>query len=45
MTANRPYRKGMSVDDAILEIKRCSGTQFDPNLAALFIEYIVSREL
>ena len=43
MTADRPYRKGMSVDDAILEIKRCSGTQFDPEIANLFVSKVLSE--
>src|SRR4030081_1437114 len=31
MTSDRPYRPdGLRVDDAIAEIVRCSGTQFDP---------------
>ena len=31
MTSDRPYRpEGMSIDDAVQEIVRCSGTQFDP---------------
>ena len=37
MTSTRPYRVALSHEVAISEIKRCSGTQFDPNLAALFI--------
>ncbi len=44
MTADRPYRKGMSVDDAIQEIKRCSGTQFDPEIASIFIRKILTEE-
>jgi response regulator RpfG family c-di-GMP phosphodiesterase len=29
MTSGRPYRAGMSVDYAMAELRRCSGTQFD----------------
>ncbi|MHB1501802.1 MAG: HD domain-containing phosphohydrolase [Candidatus Dormibacteria bacterium] len=35
MTTNRPYRAAKSLDEALLEIERCSGTQFDPRVAAL----------
>ncbi len=38
MTSTRSYRKALEHEVAIEEIKRCSGTQFDPNLAALFIQ-------
>jgi diguanylate cyclase len=37
MTADRPYRKGMSHEYAIAEIQRCSGSQFDPEIATLFL--------
>jgi putative two-component system response regulator len=38
MTSDRPYRpEGMSVDDAIQEIVRCSGTQFDPEVVAAVV--------
>lgn len=30
MTSDRPYRRGMSVEEALDELRRCSGTQFDP---------------
>ena len=38
MTLDRPYRSGLTPDDAIAEIERCKGTQFDPELAELFIQ-------
>ena len=44
MTANRPYRKGMSHEDALNEIKRCSGTQFDPYIVATFRDYCLKEE-
>lgn len=37
MTSTRSYRVALSHQQAIGEIKRCSGSQFDPNLAELFI--------
>jgi HD-GYP domain-containing protein (c-di-GMP phosphodiesterase class II) len=32
MTSDRSYRKAMSLDDAIAELRRVSGTQFDPQV-------------
>jgi putative nucleotidyltransferase with HDIG domain len=40
MTADRPYRAGMSVADAIQEINECKGRQFDPVLAEIFISKV-----
>jgi HD-GYP domain-containing protein (c-di-GMP phosphodiesterase class II) len=37
MTSTRSYRPALSHEEAIGEIKRCSGTQFDPKLAEIFI--------
>ncbi|MBP6773492.1 MAG: response regulator [Gemmatimonadaceae bacterium] len=36
MTSGRVYRMGMSVDDAVSELRRCAGTQFDPACVAAF---------
>jgi diguanylate cyclase (GGDEF)-like protein len=32
MTEDRPYRPAFSVEDALAELSRCSGTQFDPDV-------------
>src|SRR4030042_3500532 len=42
MTSDRPYRKAMSKADAIKELKRCSGTQFDPDLVKFFIDNVLT---
>ncbi len=38
MTSDRSYRAALSVEQALAELQRCSGTQFDPALAEKFIE-------
>ncbi|MCO5113090.1 MAG: HD domain-containing protein [Bdellovibrionaceae bacterium] len=38
MVSTRPYRKGMSMDRVLEEIKRCVGTQFDETLVKVYIE-------
>ena len=38
MTSDRPYRKGMSMENAIIEIDKCKGTQFDVEIASMFVE-------
>ncbi|MGI8548030.1 MAG: HD domain-containing phosphohydrolase [Gemmatimonadaceae bacterium] len=45
MTSSRVYRAGRTMlpEDAITEIQRCLGTQFDPGLGAAFIN-VVRRE-
>jgi HD-GYP domain-containing protein (c-di-GMP phosphodiesterase class II) len=30
MTTDRSYRKALRVDEAVAELRRCSGTDFDP---------------
>lgn len=40
MTSKRIYSKTKSKDGAIKELKRCSGTQFDPVLVEKFIEIL-----
>lgn len=40
MTSDRPYRKALTQSDAIAELKRCAGTQFDADLVQAFIEVL-----
>lgn len=45
MTANRVYRKQLDIDFVLEELVRCSGTQFDPEIADIMIALVVSGEL
>lgn len=45
MTNNRPYKKAFSMEMAIEELKRCSSTQFDPELVNIFLEVINELEV
>lgn len=40
MTAKRVYRNALDMDQVIGELKRCRGTQFDPDLTDLFLQLI-----
>lgn len=40
MTRDRPYRKALSVDEALEELKRFSGTQFDPQVVQAMIALV-----
>jgi putative two-component system response regulator len=37
MTSDRPYRPGLSMEEAIAELVRCSGTQFDPSVVTAVV--------
>ncbi len=45
MISKRSYKEAMSVEEAIGEIRRNQGTQFDPELAVLFIQLIESGKI
>lgn len=44
MTEDRIYRKALSKEEAIEEIRRNSGSQFDPLIANIFIESVLGEE-
>ena len=40
MTSKRTYRNAIPLEEVKEEIKRCEGTQFDPNIAETFLEIL-----
>jgi len=40
MLSDRPYRLAMPITEAIDEIKRCAGTQFDPDVVTAFLNTV-----
>jgi len=44
MTNDRAYRSAMTKGEAIEEIRRNSGTQFDPEVTRVFIEKVLGQE-
>ncbi len=38
MTADRPYRKALSVDQALAELRKFAGVQFDPEIVDAFVK-------
>ena len=45
MTSDRPYRRALTRDEALAEIDRCAGTQFDPRVAEVFVALFAETEL
>lgn len=44
MTSNRPYRKRKTVGEAVEELKKCAGTQFDPEVVEAFLCVLQEHE-
>jgi HD-GYP domain-containing protein (c-di-GMP phosphodiesterase class II) len=43
MTADRPYRKGMSVEQAVERLKAGMGSQFDPRVCGMFLQMLIEE--
>jgi diguanylate cyclase (GGDEF)-like protein/PAS domain S-box-containing protein len=43
MTTDQPYRKAMTENDAIEELKKYSQTQFDPEIVDIFIKKVLKK--
>jgi response regulator RpfG family c-di-GMP phosphodiesterase len=41
MMSGRPYRKAITQGEAIEELEKCTGRQFDPDLVDIFINKIL----
>jgi two-component system, cell cycle response regulator len=44
MVTDRPYRRALTVANALAELRRCSGSQFDPAVTAAFCALAEARE-
>jgi HD-GYP domain-containing protein (c-di-GMP phosphodiesterase class II) len=44
MTSNRLYRVPLTHDEALREVERCAGTQFDPDVVHAFFGAVGARE-
>jgi HD-GYP domain-containing protein (c-di-GMP phosphodiesterase class II) len=40
MNSGRPYKQAMTVEEIRAEFKKCSGTQFDPELVDFLLEFL-----
>ena len=40
MTSKRPYRDALPIETVIAEVERCKGTQFDPEIADVFLDIL-----
>jgi putative nucleotidyltransferase with HDIG domain len=40
MASDRPYHRGKSIEEIVQEVLHCAGTQFDPEVANVFVELV-----
>ena len=44
MTEQRTYRATFTEEEAVAELKKCSGAQFDPEIVSVFINMVMGIE-
>jgi len=44
MVAERPYRKSLSKEEALAELIKNAGAQFDPEVVKIFVDAVLSRD-
>ena len=45
MTSDRIYQEHVAHEDAVAELERCAGTQFDPQVVAVFVKSVKRAEV
>jgi HD-GYP domain-containing protein (c-di-GMP phosphodiesterase class II) len=45
MTTDRPYRQALSQEQALCELERHKGTQFDPEVVEAFLSVLTRKEV
>jgi HD-GYP domain-containing protein (c-di-GMP phosphodiesterase class II) len=43
MTTDRPYRRALAEDEALAELRRCAGSQFDPDVVDALIAVLSAQ--
>jgi diguanylate cyclase (GGDEF)-like protein len=44
ITSDRPYRAAMTLEGALVELRRCAGTQFDPEIVRVFCDEVATAD-
>ncbi|MBU1629426.1 MAG: HD domain-containing protein, partial [Gammaproteobacteria bacterium] len=45
MISERPYRPPKNIEEAVEELKRCKGSQFDPKVVDAFLEILEEEDI
>ena len=45
MTRDRCYHKALTIEEASNELRRCAGTQFDPEIVNIFVNQVLDEDI